>query len=89
MIYKLIFDKHVVSYWWYFQAVSLWICYLYSIFSFLGIYIFIDISVGAPFRVKDVVDVLNSREKWILKLEMYKLLNTESIIGNPNFYKSM
>ena len=49
----------------------------------------IDRSVGAPVHFKDVVGVINSRGKIMLKFAMAKLLYPVSICDYPNFYKFM
>ena len=36
-----------------------------------------------------MVDVLNARDNWMLKLAMKKLLNTELFPDDPNFSKFM
>ena len=47
---------------------------------------FIDVSVGEPVHGKDVVGGLNTRDKWMIKLTMEKLLDTELIQYNPIFF---
>ena len=51
----------------------------------LEIFIIIYRSVGAHGHGSDVVDVINSRDKWMLMLSMEKILNTELIYNNPTF----
>ena len=43
--------------------------------------------VGAPGHGKDLVDIIYYRDKHTLKLTMDKLLNSELIRDDPNFYK--
>ena len=57
--------------------------------SCLALEFFIDVSVGAPVHGKDVVGVLNTRDKWMIKLTMEKLLDTGLIRYNPIFFKFM
>ena len=49
--------------------------------------IIVDRVIFAPIHGKDVVDGLNARDKWMLKLEMANISNPELIFDNPNFYK--
>ena len=58
--------------------------YLISCLS-LEFCIIIDIAVGAPVHGKDFVGGMNARDKFMLKLEMVKLLIPELILCNPNF----
>ena len=63
--------------------------YIYLLsFLALNFSIIIDIEVGEPRNGKDVVDGLNCRDKWMLKLEMSKLLNTKLIRDDPTFSSS-
>ena len=52
-------------------------CFIFSIIIY--------ILVGETVHGKDVVDGLNYRDKWIIKLEMEKLFNPELILGDPKF----
>ena len=61
--------------------------YLLSCLS-LAFSIIIDKSLGAPIHGKYVADVLNYREKWMLKLSIEKVLNTEWIQDDQISFKS-
>ena len=49
--------------------------------------IIVDRIVEAPGHKKDMVDVMNYIDKWMLKLAITKLLNTELIIYDPIIFK--
>ena len=49
---------------------------------------FIYRSIGETDYINDVVDGIDIRYKWMLKLVMAKLLNPESIFYHPNFTSS-
>ena len=70
-----------------------WYCFVSVIYILscidLEFCIIIDRYIGSPLHVKDDVDCINVRDKNMLNLEMAKLLNTESIHDNSNFYKFM
>ena len=51
--------------------------------------IIIDRAVGSPGHGKYVVDGLNDRYKWILKLSMAKILNTKLIRYDPIVFNFM
>ena len=51
--------------------------------------IIIDIEVWEPRNGKDVIDGLHCKDKRMLKLEISKLLHTELIRDDPNFFKFM
>ena len=46
----------------------------------------IDRAVRAPGNGKYLVDGMNDRDKWMLKLEMVKLLNPKLIQGDRIFF---
>ena len=53
--------------------------------SCFRIFIITDKAVGTPVHGKDIVDGLNDRYKHMLKLDMVKIFNTESICDYPRF----
>ena len=55
----------------------------------LDICIIIKRENGALGNGKYFVGGLNSRDKWIIQLAIVKILNSELICDDPNFYKFM
>ena len=53
---------------------------IYSVFG-----IVIDRDIGATVHSKDIFDDFNTRDKRMLKLAIYNLLNPEFICNDPNF----
>ena len=56
---------------------------------FLSYSILIERAVGSPGHVKYMVNDLNARDKWLLKLAMAKLLNPKLIWDKPIIFKFM
>ena len=83
-----ILDNHVGSHIWFGKSVS---CasaiYLPSLLA-LEFSIIVDKSLGASWHGKYVAGVLNYREKWMLKLSIEKVLNTEWIQDDQISFKS-
>ena len=85
MVHRFILDNHVESHRWLYKSLSLLICYWSTIMSCFRIFIITDKAVGTPVHGKDIVDGLNDRYKHMLKLDMVKIFNTESICDYPRF----
>ena len=70
-------------------SIDVHLIFIYHLILIYKFCIIIDRAVGAPVHAKDVVDVLNFIDKYMLKLAMINILNIELIYDDPNFYKFM